>query len=144
MAAKCANTLSPSDHHRRYPTMTKKSITAANILSKLSDQEKKYRREFCVTFLEYLEKISVKKRITELESIIFETEVKRIITLDQRLSQREKDCLILAYKGKSMKKTGKILNKHIKTVETQRRRLFKKLGVNSIGPAIALGIKYNK
>lgn len=83
--------------------MTKKSLKPFAVLSKLSKQERQFKKELAETFLEYLDTLSLKKRIIEMESLLFETEVKRLVTMDKRLSPQEKKCMFLTYKGKSIK-----------------------------------------
>ena len=121
--------------------MVKKIINRSIALSKLSELEKKFKQELAKTFLEYLEMLSLRKRIQEMAAILYETEVKRIVTLDQRLSKQEKKCLLLAYKGKGTHETSKILNRSINTVETHRKNLLKKLQVKDMPQAVGIGIK---
>lgn len=123
--------------------MVKKSINRFAVLSKLSRLENEFKKELAKTFLEYLETLSFNKRVKEMESILYETEVKRIVTLDQRLSKQEKKCLLLAAKGKGTRCTSKILKRSVNTIETHRKNLLKKLQVKDIPQAIGVGIKYN-
>ncbi len=123
--------------------MVKKSINRFAILSKLSKRENEFKKEFAKIFLEYLETLSFNKRVQEIESILYETEVKRIVTLDQRLSKQEKKCLFLAANGQGTRATSKILKRSINTIETHRKNLLKKLQVKDIPQAVGIGIKYN-
>lgn len=61
------------------------------VLSKLSKQEKQFKKELAEIFLEYLDTLFLKKRIIEIESLLFETEVKRLVKMDKRLSPQEKN-----------------------------------------------------
>ncbi len=123
--------------------MVNKSINRFAILSKLSKRENEFKKEFAKIFLEYLETLSFNKRVQEIESILYETEVKRIVTLDQRLSKQEKKCLFLAANGQGTRATSKILKRSINTIETHRKNLLKKLQVKDIPQAVGIGIKYN-
>lgn len=78
-----------------------------------------------------------------MESILFETEVKRFLTLDERLSPQEKKCMFLTYKGKSIKEIAKIFDIGFPTVREYRNKAIKKLGAPNITAAVALGVKYN-
>lgn len=66
-----------------------------------------------------------------------------IIMLDNRLTRREKQCLLLAYHGKNIRETSKILDIKVNTVEWYRKNILKKLNARNIGHAIALGIKHH-
>ena len=123
--------------------MIKKSLKPFDVLSKLSKQEKQFKKELAETFLEYLDTLSLKKRIIEMESILFETEVKRFVSIDKRLSPQERKCMFLTYKGKSIKEIAKIFGISFPTVREYRNKAIKKLGVPNITAAVALGVKYN-
>ncbi|MFM2322156.1 MAG: Bacterial regulatory protein luxR family [Pseudomonadota bacterium] len=122
--------------------MVENSIKRFAALSKLTKQEKQFRTDLAETFLEYLDTLSFEKRIIEIESILFETEIKRIISLDKRLTTQEWQCFIWAYKGKGVKMTAQIMGVNKRTVENHRSNIFKKLRANNMSQAIALGIKY--
>jgi DNA-binding CsgD family transcriptional regulator len=77
-----------------------------------------------------------------MRSVLYGTEVKRVVTLDQRLSKQEKKCLFLAYKGKNIKETAVILKISQETVEEYRATLRKKIQAKTMQQAIGLGIKY--
>lgn len=137
------NTLSLSGHYRSTPKMTTKSLNRFAVLINLSEKEKRTREELAKNFLAYLRNIPFKARIQEIVSILYETEIKRFVTLDNRLSQQEKKCLLLAKKGKSIKTTATILKLKYETVRECRAAAIKKLGAPNITAAVALGIKYN-
>ncbi len=124
--------------------MVKKSIRRFAALSKLSDLERQFKKELAKAFLEYLETLSFSKRIQEMESILFETEIKRIMTLDQRLTPQEKKCLFLSSKGKGIKEIANLLKFKPRTAQFHRENAMRKLKTNSITKAIILGIKYNQ
>ncbi|WP_218814198.1 helix-turn-helix transcriptional regulator [Rickettsiella endosymbiont of Dermanyssus gallinae] len=121
--------------------MATPNIDRFAILNKLSEEEK-FWRGFAKTFLEYLDTLSTEKRIKEMESLLYETEVKQIITLDQRLTEQESKCLYLSYKGKNIQETASILKIAPKTVEGHRSNLRKKLRVKTMEQAVGIGIKY--
>lgn len=122
--------------------MPLKNYRRKALQSKIIEQEEQFKKELAKIYLEYLESLSLNKRIKEMASLICETEVKRVIVLDKRLTRREKQCLLLAYHGKNVRETSEILNIKIRTTEWYRKRILKKTNAKNIGHAIALGIKY--
>ena len=122
--------------------MAKKSIKRFFALSKLSDQENKFRKEFAENYLEYLETLSFNKRVREIELLLYETEVKRVVTIDKRLSDQEKKCLLLASRGKNIQETAHILGLKFPTAREYRNSAIKKLKARNITAAVRLSLQY--
>jgi DNA-binding NarL/FixJ family response regulator len=59
----------------------------------------------------------------------------------QALSSREREVLQLTAEGRSMKEIGVALNVSVKTVETHRRQIMTKLGVNSVAEMTKYAIR---
>ncbi len=77
-----------------------------------------------------------------MKSILSETEVKRVVMLDKRLTPQEKRCLFLASKGKTIKATAQILKLGFNTAIGYRNSAIKKLNAANLTAAVILGIKY--
>ena len=122
--------------------MVKKSLKRFALLSKLSEQEQKFRKSFAKNYLEYLETLSFNKRVREMELLLYETEVKRIVTIDKRLSDQEKKCLLLASRGKNIQETANILGIKFPTAREYRNSAIKKLKARNITTAVRLSLQY--
>ncbi|TLY48216.1 MAG: hypothetical protein E6K54_02980 [Gammaproteobacteria bacterium] len=97
--------------------MVKNNIKSFNILDKLHDQEKKFKKELVKTFLEYLDSLPTHKRLEQMESLLSETQNRNLPTLDRRLTSQERKCLYLASKGKEIKEMALILGLSQRTIK---------------------------
>ena len=123
--------------------MVKRSLYREVILNKLSDQEDKFFENFSKDYLVYLgNPRPTQTQIKEMKAILYETEVKRVVTLDKRLTTQEKRCLFLASKGKTIKDTAEILKLRYNTALEYRDSAIKKLKASNLTAAVTLGIKY--
>lgn len=123
--------------------MVKRSLYREALSNKLSEQEDKFFETFARDYLIYLGNPKPTQiHIKEMKSILCETEVKRVVTLDKRLTQQEKKCLLLASKGKTIKDTAQILKLGFNTALGYRNSAIKKLKVSNLTAAVTLGIKY--
>lgn len=123
--------------------MVKRSLYREALSNKLSEQEDKFFETFARDYLIYLGNSKPTQiHIKEMKSILCETEVKRVVTLDKRLTQQEKKCLLLASKGKTIKDTAQILKLGYNTALGYRDSAIRKLKVSNLTAAVTLGIKY--
>ncbi len=83
-----------------------------------------------------------KKQIKLMESLIFNTRIVVKKVFDNRLTQREIDCLVLASLGETSGSTADILEISRKTVDQYKRNLRTKLGSRNMVEAAIQGIKY--
>ena len=119
--------------------MVKRSLYREALLNKLSEQEDKFFDNFAKDYLIYLGNSKPTRiHIKEMKSILCETEIKRVVTLDKRLTPQEKKCLFLASKGKTIKDTAEILKLGFNTANSA----IKKLKAANLTAAVILGIKY--
>ncbi len=124
--------------------MVKRSLYREALLNKLSDQEDKFFDAFAKDYLIYLGNPRPNQiHIKEMKAILCETEVKRVVTLDGRLTSQEKRCLFLASKGKTIKDTAEILKIRYNTALGYRDSAIKKLKASNLTAAVTLGIKYS-
>ena len=125
--------------------MVKRSLYSSALLSKIEKEEDIFFEDFARDYLIYLGNSKpTKTHIKEMKALLFETEVKRVVTLNRRLTKQEKKCLLLASKGKTIKKTAKILKTQFDTAREYRDSAIKKLKAVNLPSAVALGIKYNQ
>ena len=123
--------------------MVKRSLYREALLNKLSEQEDKFFDNFAKDYLIYLGNSKPTRiHIKEMKSILCETEIKRVVTLDKRLTPQEKKCLFLASKGKTIKDTAEILKLGFNTAIGYRNSAIKKLKAANLTAAVILGIKY--
>ena len=123
--------------------MVKRSIYREALLNKLSEKEDKFFENFAKDYLIYLGNPKPTQiHIKEMKSILSETEVKRVVMLDKRLTPQEKRCLFLASKGKTIKATAQILKLGFNTAIGYRNSAIKKLNAANLTAAVILGIKY--
>lgn len=123
--------------------MVKRSLYREALLNKLSEKEDKFFEDFAKDYLIYLGNPKPTQiHIKEMKSILSETEVKRVVMLDKRLTPQEKRCLFLASKGKTIKATAQILKLGFNTAIGYRNSAIKKLNAANLTAAVILGIKY--
>lgn len=84
----------------------------------------------------------VPEHIRLIEELIKGSYIKKIITINRQLTNREKLCLYLAANGKSTKEISKILQIKESTVVTYRKKILKKLNSKNIAQAIFNGIRF--
>lgn len=123
--------------------MVKSKLKTVTALNKLYEQEKKFKKELAKTFLKYLDTLPEKKRIDQIESVLYDTNYQNIPTLDRRLTPQEKKCLYLTAKGKEIKQIATMLGLSQRTIKYHRANIIKKLQVPNITTAVATNFQYN-
>ena len=84
------------------------------------------------------------KQIEEMQSILFNTWLKRRIKLDERLTNREKLCLFFASHGKTYREIAEVLGIRPGTVKTYEKEVLRKLNCKNMKQAISAGIRYGE
>ncbi|MEN9917276.1 MAG: hypothetical protein RLY40_1208 [Pseudomonadota bacterium] len=120
--------------------MIKNNINSFNILSKLHEQEKLLKGELSKTFLAYFDSLTPRKRLRQMESLLYDSHLRNLPTLDRRLTPQEEKCLYLASKGKEIKEMAKILDLSQRTIKYHRANIVKKLDVPNLMAAVGLKI----
>lgn len=82
------------------------------------------------------------EHFSKMESLLENTFIERRIHLEDRLTSKEKICLLLAAHGKTSIQTAIILNISKDTVESHRKEIRRKLGCNSMAHAVYQGVRY--
>ncbi|MEN9916974.1 MAG: hypothetical protein RLY40_906 [Pseudomonadota bacterium] len=118
--------------------MVKNNIESFNILDKLHEHEKQFKKELAKTFLEYMDSLSPIKRIEQMELLLYDTQHQNLSTLDRRLTPQERKCLYLASKGKEIKETARILGLSQRTIKFHRANITKKFGVPNLMAAVGI------
>lgn len=77
-----------------------------------------------------------------IESLLFQVNCPHPVLFDNKLSESERNCLLLAAKGKTIQQTAHILSVKNSTVTTLRKRTLHKLGCRSMAHAVFRGIYY--
>lgn len=109
----------------------------------LSQIDEKFYDQFTKVFLHSIdiEKPNL-KQLTLTKKLISTAWVKLSIHIDDRLNQREKQCLALFYRGFSLKETANFLGISSGTVRCHRDEILKKLFSRNLREAIKEGIRY--
>ena len=81
-------------------------------------------------------------QIEEMKSLLFHSWLKRRIELDERLTKREKTCLLLSSQGKTYIDIAETLGISPTTVKTYEREILKKLNCRSMKQAVVMGLRY--
>ncbi len=109
----------------------------------LSQKDDEFYNEFAKVFLHSIdiEKPTL-KQLTLTKKIMSNAWVKLSIQIDDRLSQREKECLALFYRGLSLKEIANFLGISLGTVRIHRDVILKKLFSRNLREAIKEGVRY--
>lgn len=125
--------------------MVKRSLTRAELLSKLEEQEDKFFEDFAKEYLNYLGNPKPgKKQIKEMQSILSHTWMRKKIIVSSRLTEQEAKCLLLSSQGKSLSEIADFFNVSTRRIEFCRQSIFRKLFSRNIGEAIVKGIRYGQ
>lgn len=119
--------------------MVKNTLGTGSVLNKLHNQEHVFKKELSKTFLEYLDSLPTRKRIEQIQSLLYD---RNIPTSDRGLTLQEKRSLYLASQGKEIKETASILGLSQRTIKYHRANIFKKLQVPNITAAVASVFQY--
>jgi DNA-binding NarL/FixJ family response regulator len=127
-------------HHYTIRKLLQKKITA--ILPKSANEEE-FRKAFnnfdCKEI--YLEE-SIKSSI--IDAIANTNPTKKMTEFKFEISKREHMVLQEIYQGRTTREISESLNKSISTIETHRRNLFIKFGVNNVASLIKVALENNK
>ena len=85
-----------------------------------------------------------KNQIDNMKSILFHSWLRRRIILDDRLTNREKICLLFSAQGKTYIEIAKTLGISPETVRSYEKEILRKLFCKSMKQAIAIGIRYGE
>lgn len=109
----------------------------------LTQKDDEFYDEFTKVFLQSIdiEKPTL-KQLTLTKKVISQAWVKLSIHIDDRLSQREKECLSLFYRGLSLKEIANFLDISVGTVRRHRDEVLKKLFSRNLREAIKEGVRY--
>lgn len=101
--------------------------------------------DLAVRFLRLLgKKKPSQQHIRLTEKLLSTAVVNEHLILDERLTEREQNCLLLAAKGYTTEETAKILNVKPSTVETHRHSIINKLSCSNMSQAIFEGIRMGR
>jgi DNA-binding NarL/FixJ family response regulator len=109
----------------------------------LSQKDDEFYDEFAKVFLKSIDIVKPTfKQLTLTKKVISQAWVKLSIHIDDRLSQREKECLSLFYRGFSLKEIANFLGISLGTVRCHRDEILKKLFSRNLREAIKEGVRY--
>lgn len=81
-------------------------------------------------------------QIKLVENLLLKVDCHHTIGFHHKLSEGERNCLLLAAKGKTIQQTAHLLSVKNSTVTTLRKRTLNKLGCRSIAHAVFMGLHY--
>lgn len=81
-------------------------------------------------------------QIEEMKDILFHAWLRRRIKLDERLTNREKLCLLLASQGKTYIEIAKTLGISPGVVRNYEKEILRKLNCKNMKQAVSIGIRY--
>ena len=106
----------------------------------LKEQNSNY---FAIQYLSVLgNETPSQKQIDLMEMLVAKVTIEQQLTFDKRLSDKEKNCLLLAAIGKNTEETAKLLKLRRNTVKKYRLYILRKLNCNNIAHAVFEGIRY--
>lgn len=82
-----------------------------------------------------------KHQVRMMKKLIANVSIEYQLLTDQRLSEQEANCLLLAAKGMTTQETATLLNITANTVETHRKKIKTKLACSSIAQAVCEGFR---
>jgi DNA-binding NarL/FixJ family response regulator len=98
------------------------------------------------TIVQLLEKLGnnnpSKIQIELVDALLLRSSIEQSVLFDQKLTSRERYCLLLAAKGKTVQDTAELMGVKISTVRTWRHKILSKLSCRSMAQAIFKGIHY--
>ncbi len=110
---------------------------------KLFKKDETFYDEFTKDFLEWIDIAKpTPKQILLTKKMLSQAWVKLSIHVDDRLTETEKKCLALFYRGFSLKEVANFLKVALKTVQNHRDNIFQKLFSKNLREAIKEGVRY--
>ena len=98
------------------------------------------------TIVQLLEKLGnnnpSKIQIELVDALLLRSSIEQSVLFDQKLTSRERFCLLIAAKGKTVQVTSYLMGFKISTVRTWRHKILSKLSCRSMAQAIFKGIHY--
>jgi DNA-binding CsgD family transcriptional regulator len=114
-----------------------------NFREKLIKKDEAFYDEFTKAFLESIGIITpTLKQILLTKKMLSQAWVRLPIHIDDRLTEMEKKCLALFYRGFSLKEVADFLKVALKTVQNHRDSIFQKLFSKNLREAIKEGVRY--
>ncbi len=83
------------------------------------------------------------QQIKLIENLLLKINCQHTIFFNQKLSESEKNCLLLAAEGKTIQQTAYLLSVKTSTVTTLRKRTLNKLGCRSMAHAVFVGLHHH-
>lgn len=110
------------------------------------DKEDKFQTEAAIDVLKNRFGIDrpTQNQIDDLKSILFHAWLRRRVILDDRLTNRERLCLLFASHGKTYIEIAQTLGISAGTIRNYEKEILRKLFCKSMKQAIAIGIRYGE
>jgi DNA-binding CsgD family transcriptional regulator len=123
--------------------MSNYSLDRFALSRKLSSEEEKLYQRAAKSYLHYLGNNNpTLKQLASMKALLFSVWLRWEIAFDQRLTDREKECLFHASHGKGTKEIAHLLEITEETVKAYRKAILNKLACKNLNQAISIGIKY--
>jgi DNA-binding CsgD family transcriptional regulator len=123
--------------------MSDHSLDRFVLSRKLSPEKDKLYKVAAKSYLYYLgNKNPTLKQLTNMKDLLFNVWLRWEVVFDQRLTDREKECLFHASHGKNAKEIACLLKVTESTVRAHQKAILSKLICRNLNQAVSIGIKY--
>ena len=130
-------------HHRSTPTMVRQSLKSFSFESKLNEDESNYQRAAAKNYLNYFgnRRPSI-EQLNMMQSLIDSHWLKRTVKFNNKLTEREKECLLHIIHGKNKSEIALLMNISAETIKIHTRNILKKMVSKNTKEAIAKALRY--
>ncbi|WP_010598951.1 helix-turn-helix transcriptional regulator [Rickettsiella massiliensis] len=123
--------------------MVAQRINRSDFECKLREEENHFFEILAKLYLQFFgNKKPTKTQLIEMKSLISHVCVIRPLNLNNRLTRREKQCLLLSTQGKKIARIAKFMKITPHMVNMHKRNIFLKLNCKSMSQAITKAISY--
>ena len=121
------------------------SINKKNLCTYYALKEEQFFKAFAKDYLCYLGNSKpTPRQLSEIQNLLSQSRVKNTVHLDNRLSDREKQCLYLSAFGRSIKEIADFLDVSERQVGHLRNSIFQKLDCKNITESVTRGLRFGE
>lgn len=123
--------------------MAKQSLKNFSFESKLNEDETNYQRAAAKNYLNYFgnRQPSI-EQLNMMQSLIDSHWLKRTVKFNNKLTDREKECLLNLIHGKNTNEIALLMNISAQTIKVHIRNILKKMVCKNTKEAIAKALRY--
>lgn len=123
--------------------MVRRSLKSFSFESKLNEDESNYQRAAAKNYLNYFgnRRPSI-EQLDMMQSLIDSHWLKRTVKFNNKLTEREKECLLHLIHGKNTNEIALLMNISAQTIKIHIRNILKKMACKNTKEAIAKALRY--